>query len=101
MSSDALAPISLEQKSVQPPVGSRPVVSSNRATKVVGGSSPAGLCKQVTSFLSKFGHNKSPDTSCFYVPLESEGGAPLTASNVPSAQQGGQNSATENADGKK
>lgn len=99
--SDALAPISsLEQKPIQPPVGSRPVVSSNRATKVVGGSSPAGLCKQVTSFLSKFGHNKSPDTSCFYVPLESEGGAPLTASNVPSAQLGSQNSANENADGK-
>lgn len=82
--SESCSAIPICQNVIQLPVGSRPGVLGNKS-KVVAGSSPAGLRKQVTSFLSKIGQ-KSPDTSCFYVPLDAEGRKSLTSATIPGGQ---------------
>lgn len=82
--SESCSAIPICQNPIQLPVGSRPGVLGNKS-KVVAGGSPAGLRKQVTSFLSKIGQ-KSPDSSCFYVPLDAEGRKSSPSATAPGGQ---------------
>lgn|SRR6218665_1138037 len=99
--SESCSAIPFCQNPIQLPVGSRPGVLGNKS-KVVAGGSPAGLRKQVTSFLSKIGQKSPADPSCFYVPLDAEGRKSSSSARVTPGGQPGQDGpgcATKHAEG--